>query len=153
MKIPFITVLALSLSLTACYSKPYAHKPQVNKPNPVVKPVVVKPIAHNRQTTLLNTQIAPRINAQVALVDSALQVTLNQRGSQVLTTVYYPLFRSYKHIYVKAFDDNRDGFKDLAILSSVGSVGTPVCYRLYHYQPSTQNFVIKRAVPRCNLPI
>lgn len=148
MKIPFITVLALSLSLTACYSKPYAPKPQINKPSPVVKS-----IAHNRQTTLLNTQIAPRINAQVALVDSALQVTVNQRASQVLTTVYYPLFRSYKHIYVKAFDDNRDGFKDLAILSSVGSVGTPICYRLYHYQPSTQNFVIKRAAPRCNLPI
>jgi hypothetical protein len=66
-----------------------------------------------------------------------------------VTSVNVPLLREWSRIYFKVNDYDRDGMNDLAILQSVGRVGTERCYGIYRYNPATGTFRTKKSFDRC----
>lgn len=68
-----------------------------------------------------------------------------------VSSLNIPLLREWSRIYFKVDDYDRDGINDLAILQSVGRVGTERCYGIYRYNPATGTFRPKKSFDRCEL--
>lgn len=143
MKIPFISCFLFCLLLSGCYGKPYT------KPNNPQKPNILTQPEEKPQRGLLSFSVKQGLNTQVIAQDGSLYVQINQQLKQSLEAIYYPLFNHYARIYVKSKDYNQDGYRDLAVLSSISSVGTNACYRIYQYQPQSRRFILSQPATRC----
>lgn len=89
--------------------------------------------------------------AMVALQETRIMVQTHNLPPVQVSSLNLPLLREWSQIYFKVDDYDRDGMNDLAILQSVGRVGTERCYGIYRYDPATGRFRPQKSFDRCGI--
>ncbi len=109
------------------------------------------PVASTMTQHLFRFDVAPGVEALVSLQETRVMVQALPWPPVQVTSLNIPLLRQWSQIYFKVDDYDRDGMNDLAILQSVGRVGTERCYGIYRYNPATRTFRSQKSFDRCGI--
>lgn len=100
---------------------------------------------------IMSFDVNQEVQAEVTLEETRIMVQTNYSSPVQVSSVNLPLLRQWNRIYFKISDYDWDGMNDLAILQSVGRVGTQRCYAIYRYDPVTAMFRSKKSFDRCGI--
>lgn len=100
---------------------------------------------------LMSFNVNNKILAHLTLQETQIMVQTGHAPAVQVSSVNLPLLRQWNRIYFKINDYDWDGLNDLAILQSVGRVGTQRCYAIYRYNPATGRFRQKKSFDRCGI--
>lgn len=114
-------------------------------------PVANAEFVTNATQYLFRFDVTPELEAFVSLQETRVMVQTRHWPPVQVTSVNVPLLREWSRIYFKVNDYDRDGMNDLAILHSVGRVGTERCYGIYRYNPATGTFRRQKSFDRCGI--
>jgi len=96
-------------------------------------------------------EVQQGVQANLLLQETRILVQTNGSQPVQVSSLNVPLLRQWNRIYFKINDYDRDGMNDLAILQSVGRVGTQRCYGIYRYNPAIGRFRNKKSFDRCGI--
>lgn len=100
---------------------------------------------------IMSFNVNHEVQAEVTLEETRIMVQTNSFQPVQVSSVNLPLLRQWNRIYFKISDYDWDGMNDLAILQSVGRVGTQRCYAIHRYNPVTGMFRRKKSFDRCGI--
>ncbi len=100
---------------------------------------------------IMSFDVNREVRADVTLEETRIMVQTNNFPPVRVSSVNLPLLRQWNRIYFKVHDYDWDGMNDLAILQSVGRVGTERCYAIHRYNPATGMFRRKKSFDRCGI--
>nr|CAA6817999.1 MAG: Unknown protein [uncultured Thiotrichaceae bacterium] len=117
----------------------------------ITPPVNADMLIASQPRPVISFNVKWDIQANLSLQETRILVQTNHSQPVQVSSLNIPLLRQWNRIYFKVNDYDRDGMNDLAILQSVGRVGTQRCYGIYRYNPATGMFRNKKSFDRCDI--
>ena len=101
---------------------------------------------------LMDFNIRPGIAASVLLQETQLLVQTSGGGPVRVGQLDSRLLNEWGHLYLRVNDYDRDGWQDLAIMTSAGrGQYSQRCYAIYRYNPVSRQFRQRKSFDRCGI--
>lgn len=111
----------------------------------------LNPVWSAGKQPIMSFQVAPLIQAKIVVADRMVLASINNQPLKPIAPIDSFLWQEYQRGYIKYGDFDKDKVQELALLTSISYGGTNPCYRLYHYNPKQQRYLVGGEPMRCNL--
>lgn len=116
-----------------------------------LSPANAQPTVPPATSHVISFNVNQHVQAHLSLQETRIMLQTRDLPAVQVSSANVPLLRQWESIYFKINDYDRDGLNDLAILQSVGRVGTQRCYAVYRYNPATGRFRQHKSFDRCGI--